>query len=58
LAFSWDTTTPVVLTNATLNAATASAAGGSYQTPLGIGVATAVYLIGATTGDKFFCSKW
>jgi hypothetical protein len=58
LAFSWTTTTPVVLTNWTLNAGTATTAGGSYNSPLGLGITTAVYIIGATTGDKFSCAWW
>jgi hypothetical protein len=61
LGFSWTTVTPAVGTNGTytLNAGSSStSAGGSYNSPLGIGISAAVFLIGATTGDKFTCSKW
>ena len=60
LAFSEFTTTPATMTNGswTLNAATASTAGGSYNSPAGYSPSTPIFIIGATTGDKFTCSAW
>jgi hypothetical protein len=57
LCFSKFTTTPVCGTNGTytLNPATASTGvgSGSYSTPPGLNDSNAIYIIGATTGDKF-----
>jgi len=60
LAISWVTVTPAVLTpgSYTLNSGSASAAGGSYQSPLGLGITAAVYIVGGTTTDAFSCSWW
>lgn len=57
LCFSKFTTTPVCGTNGTytLNPATASTGvgSGSYSTPPGLNDSNAIYVIAATTGDKF-----
>ena len=41
-----------------LQPATASAAGGSYSSPLGFGPAQTPVIVAATTGHKFTCSYW
>lgn len=60
MAFSELTATPAVLTNPafTLNAGTATAAGGSYNSPATYAPAGPIYIIAATTGDKFSCVAW
>lgn len=64
LAFSEFTVTPAAFTNGswTLAPATGSAAtsspGGAYNSPGSYSPATPIYIIGATTGDKFTCSAW
>lgn len=41
-----------------LQPATASAAGGSFSSPLGFGPAQNPIIVAATTGHKFTCSYW
>lgn len=41
-----------------LNPAATGVAGGSYSTPFGFGMNTALSVIGATTGNKFSCTWW
>jgi hypothetical protein len=41
-----------------LQAATASAQGGSFTTPFGLGTAHAVSVVAATNGHKFSCTWW
>lgn len=64
LAFSEFTTTPAIFTNGswTLSPASgstsASSAGSSYNSPPTYAPASPIYIVGATTGDKFTCSAW
>jgi hypothetical protein len=41
-----------------LNPASATAAGGSYNAPLGFGTNHAISVVAATTGDKISCTWW
>lgn len=41
-----------------LAAGSSTTQGGSYSSPLGFGMNTALSLIAATTGDKFSCTRW
>lgn len=60
LAFSWTTATPAVNGSGswTLSGATVYTVGGTYDSPLGLGITTAVYIVGATKGDAFTCAWW
>lgn len=54
------TTTAVANTVASymLNPSASGVAGGSYSTPFGFGMNTALSVVGATTGNKFSCTWW
>jgi len=41
-----------------LNPSSTGVAGGSYSTPSGFGMNTALSVVGATTGNKFSCTWW
>lgn len=58
--FSDTTTTPGagIAGSLSLNSSTSTAAGGSFSTPLNYPTGTAIYVNGATTGDKFKCRYW
>lgn len=55
LGFSEFTTTPVVGAAGTWSIAIS---GGSYNTPVTYGSGNAVFIVGATLGDKFTCAVW
>lgn len=60
MAVSWTTATPAPNTSGsyTMNPATATSAGGSYDTQLGMAPPVPVYINAPTKGDAFTCTWW
>jgi len=62
LAFSERSATPTVALNGVgfvlTPQATTATAGGTYTSPAGYVPSTAIFIVGATTGDAFECTAW